>query len=137
VDDAESEGDSMSYEKDALHTKVTFSEDAKLGSVSGFVAEIREIPEVYAFFNTGTRELDIYVNMHSDYYHGRSPHASHEFCHGWITRGIVEKLEWQLRNMGGYYVTWEQVQWIPERRQIVKVDDTPVTFEVKKVPLHA
>src|SRR4051794_12704592 len=107
--DEQQKDDSMSYEKDALHTQVTLSEDTKIGWVSEFVDELRLIPEVHPYFIVAKRELEIFVDMESDYYHGRSPHSPHSFCHGWIVRGIVEYINRTLVNNGGYFVVWDQI----------------------------
>lgn len=129
----------MSYEQDALRTTVTVSQNAKLVWLSEFVSRLNEIPEITAVVMLSQRKIDIYVDMETDYYNGRSPHANHSFCHGWIARGIVESIENELLIAGEFEQTelvWEQIKWIPERRQIIKVDDTVPGRSLKKVRLN-
>lgn len=130
--------DLKDFERDALTTRIFLPKGIAFDRLSQFVKQLREIPEVSVYLLIEKQELDIFVDMDSDYYHGRSPHAAHSWCHGWIVRGIIEMITEELTMIGADdEYEWKQIRWIPNRRQTVRVDDVPVGFELKKVPLHA
>lgn len=126
------------YEKDALRTKFTLAKTTQLNKVADLIKQLAEIPEVNTFASVSKCEVEIFIDMESDYYHGRSPHMNHSWCHGWIVRGITQRIEDLVADIieGGEPIYWQQVKWIPSGRRLVSTSDVTVGFELRKVPLH-
>jgi hypothetical protein len=124
----------MSYEKDALYAEVEIPSAWTIANIGDFTGFLSDVPEVHWRVRLSKGTIEIAVDFGSDYYHGRSPHATHEFCKGWVVRGVIERIEEMLHGRGT--VDWQKISWIPDRWQIVKSEPNGAPRELKKVPLH-
>lgn len=118
-------------DKSALMVIWEIPNEFDLGALSDFADQMRQIPEVAYSYSLSTREMKLIINWDTDYLSHRSPQAPHEFCRGWIVRGIVQRVEEWFPN---HRFAWQHIRLRDGR--IAKVEDDPVPFELRRIDLH-
>lgn len=122
----------MAYEKPALYAEYVMPDDKNAAWIVEFTGVLGEIPEVHWRVNLSQKKIKIIVSYDTDYLSHRSPRGTHEFCRGWIVRGIVGRIDALL----GEELVWTEIDWLWDRWQIVKwLDVAP--RELRKVDLQS
>lgn len=106
--------------------------DKTLKWLEEFTAEMKKIPEVYIWIFPSKRKMRIVIQYDTGYLSYRSPAGTHEFCRGWIVRGIVAQIYHWLPD-----IEWEQAEWLrPPDCRIRDAERKPVPFELRRVDLQ-
>lgn len=124
---------------DAFMVEVVLAEKTNLAWLQDLFNQLEPIPEVHCWYTSKTRKVRIIIDDSSDYYNGRCPEMNHSWCHGWIVRGICERIREFFDREGYDYddVRFVPIEWIRVDNRLVKIhDDQRVPFELEKVPLH-